>query len=261
MLKTSLIKTLTSRRGARRSAQRSPKAGGNAVLLYHIPSLNHFSSDSSFRVRRNLAEVLISVPTGILPTVQFMPGFSGTPWVTLGPATSDMSAAGTSIAIPLAFQFSLDALTQYVTDLATLFMEFKVVAVRFTFKTLYGQSGLVGAYGALPEMWASAWPEDGNPPPNIAAQEARVNVRKVLGPNQVLTMDIAPRPAISLYNTPVTSAYAYMPIKDLWASTATAASMPWYAGTGYIRNMSGAAGSGMGVRVEAEAFLEFRRLR
>jgi hypothetical protein len=249
------------KRGKANASLQSPQGLANQVLI-QPPSSRLYSPDAVYRLRRNLADCLVSTPSGLVPTAQFMPGFSGTPWVILGSPVTELSpqAGTTYIAQPFALQFSLDALTQYL-DIQGFFTEFRVVAVTFHTKTLVGTAGLINVGGAAPEVWQSVWPDDATPPSTIQIQEQRVNRKKLLLGNQELCMTVSPRPAVQMYNSATSSSYVYMSNVDTWASTINGATMPWYSITGVIRNFFAQAGSGLNVRFEAEAFIEFRRPR
>lgn len=237
-------------------------ADANKVVLSSVPNINSFSADRTFRFRRNLADCMVSLPSGILPTAQFMPGFSGTSWVALGAPISDLSPnpATGYLAQPFCLFFSLDSLVA-TSDIVSMFAEYRVVAVKFTIKTLNGAAGLQNLGGVVPEVWLSAWPDDNTPPSSIVVQEQRVNVKKCLTGNSTLTMTIAPRPAIQFYQSATSTGYGYSSDQILWGSTANGLSMPWYAASGMIRNFPSVASSGFNVRFEAEAFIELRRLR
>lgn len=231
-------------------------------IIVPSPRASLYSPDNVFRLRRNLTDCLVSIPSGSTPTNQYVPGFSGTGWVILGSTLTDVSPDGSVgyYAQPFSLQFTLDALIAYA-DIQSMFSEFRVAAVKYTMKTLNGSAGLQNVGGIVPEIWASAWPDDAQPPSSIAVQQQRVNTKKCLTGNNALVMTVAPRPAVQLYQSAVASGYAYMSNTDTWVSTGNAASTPHYAISGLIRNFVSIAASGFNVRFEAEAFLEFRRPR
>lgn len=242
------------------AAQSAATSQLNRVIAPRI-NIKSFSPDNVYRLRRNLADALVALPSGTSPTVQFMPGFTGTPWLILGSPLTELSPnSSTYLAQPFACSFTLDAFPSY-NDIFQMFSEFRVMGVKFTVKTLNGASGLMNIGGVVPEVWMSAWPEDQTPPGTVATQEQRVNIKRCLTGNASLNMTVAPRPAIQLFQSPLASAYGYMPNVDFWASTQDANKMPWYATTGVIRNFFAQAGSGFNVRFEAEAFIEVRRPR
>jgi len=248
------------RSSASGAAQSAATSQLNRVIAPRI-NLRAFSPDNVFRLRRNLADALVALPSGLAPTVQFMPGFVGTPWLLLGAPLTELSPnASVYLAQPFACSFTLDSFPAYA-DVLQMFSEFRVMGVKFTIKTLNGASGLVNIGGVTPEVWMSAWPEDQTPPSTIAIQEQRVNVKRCLTGNTSLSMTVAPRPAIQMFQSPLSSAFGFMPNVDFWASTQDANKMPWYATTGVIRNFFASAASGFNVRFEAEAFIELRRPR
>jgi len=192
--------------------------------------------------------------------LQFMPGFSGTPWVIMGTGIADITPDATGrTAIPLSCQFTLDALAAN-TDIISMFAEYRIAAVKYTFTSQNGSAGQVNVNGLVPEIWASAWPNDAVPPSTIQVQEQRICQRKAVTALDPLVMIIAPRPAIELYQSPILTGFAYASNQDTWISTGSP-SLPCYAISAMVRNFSSIGNSGQNVRISAEAFLEFRRLR
>lgn len=252
----------TSQRQRRRgtAGRLGPTSISNAVSLFRIPNINRYVPDQVFYLRRNLADALIAIQALAIPTVQFMPGFSGTPWVILAAPTPDISPNGTPyVAQGLSCQFTLDALSAFA-DIQNMFAEFRVAGVRYTFTTQDGDAGLQNVGGVIPEIWASPWPESAVPPPNPVAQEQRQCIRRCVTGLRPLTLTVAPRPAVELYESPILSGYAYMSNQETWMS-ATSVSTPWYAISAMIRNFIATNNSGFGIRISAEAFLECRRAR
>jgi hypothetical protein len=224
-----------------------------------IPRAFLDAGDQVHYFRRNLADAVIHIPTtDRIFAVDYMPGFNvtepGTPWITVGGAATDIGNPNALYA-PFTCQFTLDSLSQY-TDINSAFAEFQVVAVKYSFRTSFGQSALASTGGMLPEVWSAAFPISTIPANDLAGVEALNPKRKVLGPDNVLTHVVAPR---ALFGNGTDPSPAYATLPSAWYNTTTPSQIVFAGIQCALRNFYQTANSGVTILCRAEAFLKVRR--
>jgi len=239
---------------SRRQSARAVPDRADGVL---IPRPFADPGDQVHYFRRNLADAVIHIPTtNNTFQVDYMPGYSGSGWITLGNAAGDIGNVDVWYTL-FTTHFTVDSLASN-SDIANTFSEFQLVAVKYSFRTNFGQSALASIGGELPEAWTAAFPMNSTPISAISGLEQLNPKRKFLGPNQVLTHTVAPRAAI-LDASGINTAYATGPaawynVNDAYGTTFNGLQCA-------LRNFNGIAGSGVVVSVRAEAFMKLRRWR
>jgi len=248
---------LATKRSNRRSAPRTQNSK-LAVVGGPLPWIN---PDREFLINRRFIDTTCYFGAAATFNSTYPAGYSGNPPFVFGTAVPDTGPAGPApYMVPMALSFSLTSLGQY-QDLQAMFTEFQIRAVRLEVSFLAGDSYNPGAGSLLPEILAAVDPTDANTAITPQGIESYGDsIRQVLNQERNHVASLVPRPAISLYNSAVSSSYAYeSSSKALWFSLLSAADMPFYGWKALIRNWCSINASGAVVRLSGTVQLALRR--
>jgi hypothetical protein len=162
----------------------------------------------------------------------------------------------------MALSFSMNSLAQ-LADITAMFTEYQIRGLLVEVNFMGGDSYNPGIGSPLPEIQTIIDPSDANTALNPQIIESFGNsTRNILSQERPVKTLVAPRPALQLYSSAVSSGDAYdASTRDLWFSTATAAStsIPFYGWKALIRNWCSTNGSGAVVRLNCTVQIALRR--
>jgi len=220
-------------------------------------SLSLYSSNTPHYFKRQLDDALFY--TSGVNTVTAVNALLAAPtWLTLGAVTVDqggVSATGQ-------WGFSITPALTSVTnggEFTNLFQQYQIMGLKIQIESVMGDS-TPNTVGQVPSVYISEDFNDAVPPASFAAIQNNDSVKEYrLNQQAQVVRFVRPAPAMFLYQSALTTAYA-APSKDIWIdTTGVSAGTLHYCFKGYVRNwiVSG-ANTGIGMRITPTLYFRCR---